>query len=276
MYRGTDRVGGRRPVGPSGLEAHSSFDVVEAQFHAALDESLKPRGPDSLFDVVEGLGLPPGSSVVDVGCGRGRQALELARRFGFNVTGIDPGNRHQRAEVEAACLSPGSVIFREGRAEAIPAPDSTVDLIFCRESLMYADLDVAVPEFSRVLRAGGRGLVYLVLTGPQITDAEAVELWAPLAPNSLRPYDIEQALARSGLSIDETIDYSSEWGEVAQEREGTAGRRLLYAARLLREPSRYISQFGKTNYDIMLGDCFWHVYRMIGKLTGYACTFTKT
>ena len=37
-----------------------------------------------------------------------------------------------------------------------------------------------------------------------------------------------------------------------------------------------IKQFGKTNYDIMLGDCFWHVYRMIRKLTGYACTFTKT
>lgn len=104
---------------------------------------------------------------------------------------------------------------------------------------MHADLDVAAPEFSRVLRAGGRGLVYLVLTGPQITDAEAVELWAPLAPNSLRPYGIEQALGRSGLIIDETIDYGSEWGEVAQEREGTAGRRLLYAARLLREPSRY-------------------------------------
>ena len=59
---------------PTGLEAHSSFDVVEAQFHAALDESLNPRGPDSLFDVVGGLGLPPGSSVVDVGCGRGSQA----------------------------------------------------------------------------------------------------------------------------------------------------------------------------------------------------------
>jgi hypothetical protein len=40
--------------------------------------------------------------------------------------------------------------------------------------------------------------------------------------------------------------------------------------------SGIISQFGRDNYDIMLGDCLWHVYRLIGKLTGYTCTFTKT
>lgn len=260
---------------PHGVAAHSRFDDVEEQFHAALDVSLDPRGPDSLFDLVEDLGLPPGSEVVDVGCGRGRQAVELSRRFGFNVVGVDPVYRYEDVDHQAASLRQGSVAFHEGTAEAIPLQDATVDLVFCRESLMYADLDAAVAEFRRILRAGGRGLVYLVLTGARMTDAEAAELWAPLAPNSLRSDDIEQALRRAGLIVDERVDYGSEWGELAQEREGTAGRRLLYAARLLREPTRYINRFGKTNYDIMLGDCFWHVYRMLGKLSGYACTFTK-
>jgi hypothetical protein len=41
----------------------------------------------------------------------------------------------------------------------------------------------------------------------------------------------------------------------------------LHAARLLREPERYITRFGKQNYDIKPGDCLWHVYRMIGKLS---------
>ena len=44
-------------------------------------------------------------------------------------------------------------------------------------------------------------------------------------------------------------------------------RRLLHAARLLRDPERYITQFGQANYDIMLSDCFWHVYRMLRKLS---------
>ncbi len=46
-------------------------------------------------------------------------------------------------------------------------------------------------------------------------------------------------------------------------------RHLLHAARLLREPEQYIAQFGKQNYDIKLGDCLWHVYRMIGKLSSH-------
>lgn len=38
-------------------------------------------------------------------------------------------------------------------------------------------------------------------------------------------------------------------------------------AGLLRDPQRYTSQVGQEHYDIMLGDCLWHVYRMIGKLS---------
>ena len=60
----------------------------------------------------------------------------------------------------------------------------------------------------------------------------------------------------------------SEIGEHLEEQTGEAGRRLIHAARLLRDPERYIAQFGRTAYDIMLGDCLWHVYRMIGKLSG--------
>jgi len=258
-------------------ETHAAFDSVEQAFHAALDTSLDPRGPESLFDLVSALALPPGASVVDVGCGRGRQSVELARRFGFEVLGVDPVARQETSEQEVASDPPalGTVVFAEGTAEAIPVEDSSTDLIFCRESLMYTDLEAATSEFHRVLRPGGCGLVYLVLTGPQMSDAEADTFNTRLGSNGLRPSDIEQALTEVGLRVDERVDYGSEWGERAQEREGTAGRRLLYAARLLRRPGRYITQFGQDNYDIMLGDCLWHVYRLLGKVAGYACTFTK-
>ena len=29
----------------------------------------------------------------------------------------------------------------------------------------------------------------------------------------------------------------------------------------------YVERFGRATYDIALGDCLWHVYRMLGKLT---------
>jgi hypothetical protein len=55
--------------------------------------------------------------------------------------------------------------------------------------------------------------------------------------------------------------------EWAEERDGKAGRELLAAARLLRDPARYIERFGQAAYDIKLNDAFWFIYRMIGKLT---------
>lgn len=263
------------------LAIHAAFDEIEEAFHAALEISLKPRGPESLFDLVAGLGLAPGASVVDVGCGRGTHTVELARRFGFDVLGIDPVARHEAARIAGAELpAPASVKFADGIAEAIPVEPSSIDFVHCRESIMFADLGAATTEFRRVLRPGGRGLVYLVLRGPRMTDEEAqdfwaAEAWAGLRSRGLRPADIEHALTAVGLVIDAGVDYGSEWGERSQERDGDPGRRLLYAARLLREPNRYISQFGEDNYNIMLSDCYWHIYRMLGMLIGYACIFTK-
>jgi hypothetical protein len=127
-----------------------------------------------------------------------------------------------------------------------------------------------------VLRPGGRGFIYLVLTGPQMGDVEAEALWHRLmSTRSLRPADVESALAAAGFVLDERFDFGGEWGERRQELDGEPGRRLLYASRLLRDPARYVAEFGQDNYDVMLGDCLWYVYRMIGKLTGYACTFTR-
>jgi hypothetical protein len=78
---------------------------------------------------------------------------------------------------------------------------------------------------------------------------------------------LEASIAAGGLRIEQNIELGSETGEWAEERHGKASRELLAAARLLRDPQRYIAQFGQAAYDIKLGDAFWHVYRMIGKLS---------
>jgi hypothetical protein len=139
---------------------------------------------------------------------------------------------------------------------------------------MFADLPPAFGEMARVLRPAGTALVYQVVTGPRMTDEEAREFWeGDLSygrARSHRPEDMEAAVAAAGLTVRRRIDFGSEWGEYAQEQHGAGGRRLLHAARLLRDPDRYVAEFGETNYRIMLGDCLWHVYRMIGRLHGVA------
>jgi SAM-dependent methyltransferase len=262
---------------PYALAVHRSFDEVEPQFHAALEASLDPGGPDALLDVVAGLGLERGAVVLDAGCGRGRQSLELARRFGFDVLGVDPVDRHAPIDQLLADqpLGAGLVRFAEGSFDRLPVGDSSIDLIFCRDAIMFGDLDATTTEFQRALRPGGRGLVYLVLAGRLMSDPEAEHFARLMRGRTLRPSEIDAALERSGLNVNDRIDYGGEWAEKSQEQDGEPARRLLFAARLLRRPEHYIQQFGQDNYDIMLGDCLWHVYRLIGRLSGYACTFTR-
>ena len=227
-------------------------------FLAALDESLEPRGPDLLYELVDAMQLPPGSGAADIGCGTGRHAVRLAER-GFRVVGIDPIPRG---------LGPG-IEFRLGVAEALPLEDDGVDLVWCRDVLVHSsDLGAAYREFARVLRPGGRALVYQMFTGDRLEPREADWLWRTMAvvPETTGPALTDAAIEASGLRLDERIVLGTEWGEWRQEQDGEPGRRLLHAARLMRDPERYAAQFGERAAELMLGDCLWHVYAMIGKL----------
>ncbi len=53
-----------------------------------MDNSFTKNTMEEVNFVLEELGLPPGSRILDVGCGTGRHAVELARR-GYQITGVD-------------------------------------------------------------------------------------------------------------------------------------------------------------------------------------------
>lgn len=256
---------------------YDTYPRIEAEFQTALDTSLEPRGPDLLYDLVGALGLPAGASVVDLGCGEGRHALELAARFGFAVHGVDPVARHielaNEALARAAERQPElreRVRFERGSAEAIPVADTTVDLVWCRDVLVHvAALDQVYASCRRVLRPNGHMLVYQMFGTERLEPREASWLWETMGvvPESARPERTEAAIAQAGLRVESCMEMGSEWGEWAEERSGQGTRQLLHAARLLRAPERYQARFGEAAYNGMLGDCLWHVYRMIGKLS---------
>jgi SAM-dependent methyltransferase len=262
-----------RPARPSLSEGYDYYPRIEAEFQSTLDESLRPRGPELLYELVAGLGLPAEASLLDLGCGEGRFSIELAKRFGFVVTGIDPVPRN--IEVSSQALEDATrrdpqladlVKFEVGAAETLPFADSIIDLIWCREVLVLVeDLDLAFAECRRVLRPGGRMLIYQNCRTDRLEPREA-KLLEALGRFDAR--EMEVAFNAAGFEAERFIGLGSEIGEHIEEQTGEAGRRLIHAARLLRDPERYVAQFGQTAYDIMLGDCLWHVYRMIGKLSG--------
>jgi len=246
---------------------YGEYGEVESTFLAEIDKSLDPRGPDMLYDIVAALQLDESAHVLDLGCGDAKYAFELARRFGFSVLGIDP-LPHPVEPGDQAQTTKQRVRIEAGRAEQLPVADASIDLIWCRDMLVHIeDLVGVFAECRRVLRSSGRMLVLHSLATDRLAPDEATWLWPTMhvVPANTDAAEFERALTSVGFNVQHCQDVGSEWREYREE--STRQSRLLHAARMLRQPDRYIAQFGRAAYDIMLGDCYWHIYQMLGKFS---------
>lgn len=276
-------IGNEGTGGFSFDEYYDEYPRIEEELNAALAVSLNPRNPDFLYEVVGGLGLPGGACVVDIGCGEGQYAIELARRFALTVVGVDPVPRHLELANDALAGEAdeirGRVRFVNGTAENLPFDDLSVDLIWCREVLYHVvSLEEALSECRRVLRPDGRMMIYQLFATGELESREAEWLWSRtgVVPRNADRYLFEQAISAARFKIDEDIELASETVEWAEEQNRKVSRELLYAARLRRDPERYINRFGRAAYEIKLADSLWHLYRMIGKLTQHLYVLSMT
>jgi demethylmenaquinone methyltransferase / 2-methoxy-6-polyprenyl-1,4-benzoquinol methylase len=108
--------------------------------------------------MVSSLGVSTDARVLDVATGTGAVALEVARRVGASVIGLDqsgPMLREGRARARRAGLGE-RVRFVLGRGERLPFPEGAFDAVTFTYLLRYVDDPPAtVAELARVLRPGG-------------------------------------------------------------------------------------------------------------------------
>jgi demethylmenaquinone methyltransferase/2-methoxy-6-polyprenyl-1,4-benzoquinol methylase len=97
-------------------------------------------------------------TVLDVATGTAAVAIELVRRTGCNVVGLDQSPEMLaagRERVEAAGLS-DRIRIVEGSAEALPFPDASFDALTFTYLLRYVENPAAtLAELARVVRPGG-------------------------------------------------------------------------------------------------------------------------
>lgn len=109
--------------------------------------------------LVSRIAAGPGDTVLDVASGTAAVAIELARRHGCRVVGIDQSREmldEGRRRVEAAGLAE-RIELRETRAEALPFEDASFDGLTFTYLLRYVDDPPAtMRELARVVRPGAR------------------------------------------------------------------------------------------------------------------------
>ncbi len=139
---------------------------------------------DSGEAVVAGLGVTPGTRVLDLGCGDGTTALPMAR-LGADVTGVDisrnlveAGNRRASEARLSNCR------FQHGDAIDLSGlPDRGFDLVVSMFGAMFAPkpFDVA-REIVRVTRPGGRIVMGNWIPGDPTLVAQILRISSAYAP----------------------------------------------------------------------------------------------
>lgn len=114
-----------------------------------------------VLDWIDNLALAPGSQVLEVGCGAGFMAVELAQR-GFHVHAIDPveamielARRHAAESGTSALLS-----LDIGDACSLSFENASFDLILAIGVIPWLEQpELAIQEMARVTKPGGHSIL---------------------------------------------------------------------------------------------------------------------
>ena len=185
------------------------WDKISDVYLAAVDQRFIPV----IDGVISRAAIRVGDHVLDLGTGTGSVALALGSAVGATgrVVGHDISqDMLSIATRRAAQMELTNVEFAEGRAESIPAEDSSFDVVLASLSLMYViDRATAAREIARVLRPGGR-FVAAVWAAPDVCDIvlfqQTAGSFAPpppalgVGPGAMAdPNDFLEQLSKSGV-----------------------------------------------------------------------------
>lgn len=118
---------------------------------------IHPGGRRSTDELLKRAKLQPEHQVLDVGCGVGTTAIQIARRFGARVTAVDIAPRMlERARANVASAGVDDLVdVQEGDILALNFSDASFDRVIAEAVTMFVDRPQAARELVRVCRPGG-------------------------------------------------------------------------------------------------------------------------
>lgn len=162
----------------------------------------------------------PGDRVLDVGCGTGRQACDLAERFDVELVGITTSETGVDAGLhQAANRGLVQVGFEQRDGTDNKFPDASFDVVWVLESShLMRDRRALLSECVRVLRPGGRLVLCDIIRRREIPFLEVRSrrrefgvLRAAFGDAHMEPLaDYAETLRGLGMTVHDATDISAE------------------------------------------------------------------
>lgn len=122
--------------------------------------TLRPGGIDATEWLIEQAKITPQTKVLEIACNMGRTMVQLAKRFGCSITGVDLDEhalQKAKLNIEKNHLQDKLTLIH-GDALALPFEDNSFDVVINEAMLtmLVGDRkDKALQEYFRVLKPGG-------------------------------------------------------------------------------------------------------------------------
>lgn len=177
------------------VESPLADDLVRRVLALPPDlQSTSLLGGAGLDEVVAALELSPGQVLLDLACGRGGYGLEIARRTGCGLVGVD----FSAVAIDQARATGAHADFRVGSLTATGLGPASVDAVLVVDAMQFAEPKMdALRECLRVLRPGGR----LVITCWEALDGADARL-----PDRMRQLDLARQLPLAGFEAVEVVE----------------------------------------------------------------------
>jgi ubiquinone/menaquinone biosynthesis C-methylase UbiE len=149
--------------------------------------------------------LREGETVLDLGSGAGADVLISADRVGptGKAIGLDMTDEMlELARANAAEAGVENVEFLKGYIEAMPLPDSMIDVVISNCVInLSADKPKVIREAARVLRPGGRFAVSDVIADPDKDEQTRADVaaWTGCIAGALTEAEFRSALDTAGF-----------------------------------------------------------------------------
>jgi SAM-dependent methyltransferase len=119
---------------------------------------IHPGGRRSTEELFQLARINPGDRVLEVGCGVGTTAVEIARRFGARVSAVDVDERMVESTKRNVAAAGLDELIDVGRADiqGLPHEDGAFDRVVVEAVTMFVDRERAARECVRVCKPGGR------------------------------------------------------------------------------------------------------------------------